>query len=437
MASLASDDAFLAKYAGEAAPAESHSSSANDDAALWGGPDLASLDEILAAQKALRDYPDVLRTPLVRLTEPFAIRGGGGAGEEPAPPTILLKLESLQTTGSFKLRGFRYKFRRSDKAKLKKCGVVTMSAGNAGKACAYLGQKEGVDVKIFMPASAPDDRKAMLESFGATVVKTPGARLLEKVAAAIADEGRVFVHPFDDVDIVRGHASCGLEILEDAPAVDLVAVCCGGGGLLSGVAAAVKQACPAAGQCLVTVASGFGGFASMGGGSAFASQKASYNPPPPRETRRFQQAGPPPDDYKVDGLPRVVGVEPEGACSMVLSVAAGEAAWCPDGGATHTVAHGLAPPFAGRACYNHVRKFVDDVVAVTDDDMRAATQLLFRAGIVAEVSGAAALAAVLAGKCGSARELAGKTVVCTVSGRNIGFDEFEAAIADLSKPMAH
>ena len=233
-----------------------------------------------------------------------------------------------------------------------------------------------------------------------------------------------------NISYMWGQGTIGVEILKHRTGKPLHAifVCCGGGGLLSGVAAAVKQACPAAGQTIVTAGtSGFGGFGGGAGGVA----------PPPRETRRFAQAGPPPEDYKAEGLPRVVGVEPEGACSMVLSVAAGSAQWCPDGGATHTVAHGLAPPFAGRACYNHVARFVDAVVAVTDDDMRAATRLLFRAGIVAEVSGAAGLAAVLAGKCGSAQELAGKTVVCTVSGRNIGFDEMTAAIADLSKPMAH
>lgn len=102
-------------------------------------------------------------------------------------------------------------------------------------------------------------------------------------------------------------------------------VCCGGGGLLAGVAAAIK----------------------LSGSAA-----------------------------------RVVGVEPAGAPSMVLSRQAGHAAWCPAGGSTSTIAHGLAPPFAGRACFNHVQQFVDDVVTVTDEEMRDATRLLYRAGLV-------------------------------------------------------
>ena len=75
---------------------------------------------------------------------------------------------------------------------------------------------------------------------GATVEKVPGEQLLDAVAQCIADEQRVLIHPFDDVDLIRGHASCGLEILEDQPDVDVVVVCCGGGGLLAGIAAAIK-----------------------------------------------------------------------------------------------------------------------------------------------------------------------------------------------------
>ena len=101
----------------------------------------------------------------------------------------------------------------------------------------------------------------------------------------------------------------------------------------------------------------------------------------------------------------------------------------PGGGKTDTIAHGLAPPFAGRACFNHVDRFVDEVVTVTDDEMRHATRALYKAGVVAEVSGAAAVAAVLAGK------VEGKKVVCTVSGRNIDIEEYEHALSD--RPMAH
>lgn len=124
---------------------------------------------------------------------------------------------------------------------------------------------------------------------------------------------------------------------------------------------------------------------------------------------------------------RVIGVEPEGANSMYLSKQSGKAEWMPNGGKTDTIAHGLAPPFAGRACYNHVRSFVDELVLVSDEELRHATRALYKAGIVSEVSGAAAVAAVLACKI---KDIEGKKVVCTVSGRNIDIAEYEEILSD-------
>lgn len=155
------------------------------------------------------------------------------------------------------------------------------------------------------------------------------------------------------------------------PEKDIVVVCCGGGGLLAGIASAIK----------------------LSGSNA-----------------------------------KVIGVEPEGANSMCLSKISGSPEWMPDG-KTNTIAHGLAPPFAGRACYNHVHRFVDEMVTVTDEEMRTATRELFKSGIVAEVSGAAAVAAVLAGKIGDQSYLCGKNIVCTVSGRNIDIAELAEVIA--------
>ena len=133
-----------------------------DEASLWGDPTtLATLEELHAARAALQTYDDILRTPLL----PSWPVGGA---------RISLKLESLQTTGSFKIRGMRYKLHVSDVARLRSEGVVTLSAGNAGKAVAYLGQACGYSAKVFMPETAPDDRKRMMELMGATVVKVPG-----------------------------------------------------------------------------------------------------------------------------------------------------------------------------------------------------------------------------------------------------------------------
>ena len=149
---------------------------------------------------------------------------------------------------------------------------------------------------------------------------------------------------------------------------------CGGGGLLSGVAAAVK----------------------LSGSSAV-----------------------------------VIGVEPEGANSMGRSMEAGRALWMPNG-RTDTIAHGLAPPFAGRACYNHVAKFVDEMVTVTDLDIKKATRALYDVGIVSEVSGAAAVAAVLFGRVGN---ISGKRVVCVVSGRNISPQELMHDVFECHRGM--
>ena len=130
-----------------------------DEAALWGDPTtLCTLEELHAARAALQTYADVLRTPLLP---------SWPVGEA----RISLKLESLQTTGSFKIRGMRYKLHVSDVARLQGAGVVTLSAGNAGKAVAYLGQACGYNAKVFMPETAPDERKRMMEALGATVVK--------------------------------------------------------------------------------------------------------------------------------------------------------------------------------------------------------------------------------------------------------------------------
>eukprot|EP01046_Picozoa_sp_COSAG06_P045882 COSAG06_NODE_6411_length_2944_cov_14.298770_2_plen_206_part_00 len=188
---------------------------ADADALLWGDTSkLVTLGEIQTAQTALATYPDVLRTPM--LSDWPLDLGSAGAGGQ---PQLSLKLESLQTTGSFKLRGMRYKLHTSDVAQLRAAGVVTLSSGNAGRAVSYMCQAEGIDAKVYMPENAPDHKKEMMEGLGATVVKVPGQDLLDEVAACITAEDRVLVHPFDDLDLIRGHASCGAHALS-------VCLCC-------------------------------------------------------------------------------------------------------------------------------------------------------------------------------------------------------------------
>jgi threonine dehydratase len=131
---------------------------ATDDSVLWGSEtELCTFEQLEAAQRALRTYPDVLRTPLLKDWTLDTLQGGS--------TRISLKMESLQTTGSFKIRGMRYKLHVSDVAQLQSSGVATLSAGNAGKAVSYLAQQSSVDAKVFMPDTAPDDRKAMASSW--------------------------------------------------------------------------------------------------------------------------------------------------------------------------------------------------------------------------------------------------------------------------------
>eukprot|EP00927_Polykrikos_kofoidii_P045336 TRINITY_DN3927_c0_g3_i1.p1 TRINITY_DN3927_c0_g3~~TRINITY_DN3927_c0_g3_i1.p1 ORF type:complete len:341 (+),score=61.80 TRINITY_DN3927_c0_g3_i1:185-1207(+) len=327
-------------------------------ARLWGPADeLCTLAQLQEARERLLGAEDVLRTPLVPLRLPTSS----------GSPNVLAKLENLQTCGSFKIRGMKNKLLKSGVDDLRQKGMLTFSAGNAGRAVAYLGQSLGIPTNIIMPNTVPPERRSLLESMGARVQQVPSEELLNTVTARLESEDSVLVHPFDDLDLICGHASCGLEVLEDCHDVDVVVVCCGGGGLVAGVGAAVK----------------------LSGSSA-----------------------------------RVLAVEPVGAQSMRISFDKAEQSWCP-GGKTDTICHGLAPPFAGKATFNHCRHFVDEVVLVTDEEVKSAVRFLFEQGHVVEASGAAAVAAVLAGKCG---DLTAKKVVCTLSGRNISADDYSSIL---------
>lgn len=236
-------------------------------------------------------------------------------------------------------------------------GVVTMSAGNAGRSFSTLAKAEQLDALVIMPDSVPIERRAAMEALGSTVEVAPLQNLqqvgqanqhmpppsithrsLQVVNNHVVQHGRRYVAPYDDLALIAGHGSVGLEILEDFPDVEVVLVCCGGGGLVSGVAAAVKM-----------------------------------------------KAG--------DGV-RVYAVEPEGAPTMALSVKAGSPQ--PYDPALHgTHAHGLAAPYAGPISFEHVKKFVDGVLLVSDEELAAAARVMYELGFVAETAGCAGVAAVL------------------------------------------
>ena len=266
-----------------------------------------------------------------------------------------LKLEMFQKTGSFKPRGVLNKLHHMSPREQQR-GVISVSSGNHAAALAYAASLSGVQSTIVMPAGAVASKVDATKGYGGEVVLTEGD-LMETVRSVQQERGLTMVHPFDDPMIIAGAGTTGLEVLEDLSDVDVVVVGVGGGGLISGVAAAVKLQRPDA---------------------------------------------------------TVIGVEPEGACAMTLSLREGKLV---NLDRVDTVADGLAPPFTGEHPLAHVQRFVDDVVLVTDEEIiDAMAVILERTKVVAEPAAASTLGALLSGK---AKLPAGSKVVCLLSGGNI------------------
>ncbi len=289
-----------------------------------------------------------------------------------AGTTVVLKQELFQRTGSFKPRGALAVMLDLDAQALAR-GVTAVSAGNHAMAVAYAARALGTTAKVVMPKTANAFRVAGCRALGAEL------ELVDDVHAAFARvreiqqaEGRSFVHPFEGPKIALGTATLGLELMEDAPELDAVVVPIGGGGLAAGVAAAVKQLRP--------------------------------------QTRVF-------------------GVEPMGADSMHRSFAAGSPQAID---AVRTIADSLGAPHAEPYSFALVRRFVDELVLVDDDQLRAAMALLFRsAKLAVEPAGAAATAAL----CGPLREtLRGLKVGLVVCGANIDEATFAAQLL-AAKPV--
>jgi threonine dehydratase len=288
----------------------------------------------------------ILRTPLVS-SHSLGERVGAEA---------FLKLENLQRTGSFKVRGAIHAMSRLSAA-ARAAGVVTMSAGNAAQAIAYAGRAQGVRVTVVMPESAPKTKIAATQGYGGEIRFAPDMTRLLPMVQELQAQGLHFLHPFDDDDVIAGHASLGLEIVEDVPDVDLVVVPVGGGGLISGVALVLKALRPGV---------------------------------------------------------RIVGVEPEGAPGVRRALDAGQVVRLES---VTTVADGLAAPFAGERNLEIIRRDVDDVVLVNDDVILDGLRFLVaRARIVPEPAGAAAVGALLSG---AVKAKARDRVVAIVSGGNV------------------
>jgi threonine dehydratase len=270
---------------------------------------------------------------------------------------LYLKAEHLQKTGSFKARGMSNRMATLS-AEARERGAITLSAGNAGQAYAWAGRMAGVPVTVVMPAGAVRSKVEACLGYGARVVlhgEHVGDTFAEMERIRDAEE-LTFVHPFNDPAVIAGHGTIGLELLEDVPDVDVLVVGVGGGGLISGVAAAVKALRP--------------------------------------------------------GI-RVIGVEPELANAVSLALERNEIVPIQP----RSVADGLGAPFAGTWTLAMVRRYVDDIVLLDDPTILAGMRFaLERLKQVVEPAGAAALAAVLAGRV---RIRDGERVAVLLSGGNV------------------
>jgi threonine dehydratase len=185
---------------------------------------MLGLEQIRAATERAR--PHVLRTPLIPVD---------GA---------LLKLECLQPTGSFKVRGFFAAAVALSPDRLQR-GLITVSAGNAAAACAYVASRLGVPCRVVMFDSAPATKVEGVKRWGGSIVSMPREGVLRWMATeGWKDEPEHFIHPFADPDVQAGHGGLGLELLEDVPDLARVLVPVGGGGLIGGVASALKRSRP-------------------------------------------------------------------------------------------------------------------------------------------------------------------------------------------------
>jgi threonine dehydratase len=305
---------------------------------------LASLEELRGIHAASGAI--VRRTPVFSLAS-LQERCGG---------QIMVKAENLQRTGSFKLRGALSKLSTLGE---RATGVVAGSAGNHAQALAYAARARGLPCTVYMPARAAISKIAAVEAFGARV-ELGGESVddcVDRARAHAEEHGAVFVHPFDDEDIVRGQAGVGLELLDDIPDLAHVLVPIGGGGLAGGVAMAVKLQRPEV---------------------------------------------------------RVSGVQAAACAPFLASLREGRPIPVP---AAATIADGIAIKSPGELTLGLIERWVDDVVAVEDDDIAEALILLLERGkLLPEGAGAATTAALLTG---AVKPAATGVTVSIVSGGNV------------------
>lgn len=270
---------------------------------------------------------------------------------------VYLKTENLQLTGSFKVRGAYYKISQlSDEEKAK--GIIACSAGNHAQGVALASKRNNIPCLITMPDGAPISKVEATKGYGAEVclVSNSYDDAYNKAIELQESEGRTFIHPFDDVDVIAGQATVGLEIIEQLKDVDIIVCPIGGGGLISGVATAVKSLKP---TC------------------------------------------------------QIIGVQAEGASSMYTSIHKEKIIELES---VNTFADGIAVKQPGVNTFDIITKYVDDIVTVSDDETAAAIlSLMEKHKLVTEGAGAVSVAAVMFNKI----KAENKNIVCILSGGNI------------------
>ncbi|MDS0297714.1 threonine ammonia-lyase [Halogeometricum sp. S1BR25-6] len=280
---------------------------------------------------------------------------------------VHLKLENNQRTGSFKIRGAMNRIATLSEEE-REAGVVTASAGNHAQGVALAATRAGVDSTVVMPEHAPISKVKATRRYGGRAV-LHGADYDEAQARAHeieAEEGRTYVHAFDDDYVMAGQGTIGLEIVEDCPDVDTVVVPIGGGGLISGIATAVKAQLPDA---------------------------------------------------------RVVGVQAEGASSAAESLRKGSVH---ELDSVNTIADGIATRRVGDKPFEVIRERVDEIVTVSDEEIAVAlTYLLERSKTLVEGAGAVALAALVFEKFDYEE---GEVVVPALCGGNIDMNQLTTVV---------
>jgi threonine dehydratase len=297
---------------------------------------MITVSDLHSAQSRLRGV-----TVRTRLSEfPPTPGAEPPAAVRPGEARLFLKPENQQPIGAFKLRGAYNKIAALSEAERQR-GVISYSSGNHAQGVAYAARALRVKSVIVMPNNAPRIKREATAKLGAEIVLVgPGSEERQRKAEQLAaQQGYIVVPPYNDEKIIAGQGTIGLEILEDLPEVEAIFSPVGGGGLISGVAAAIKLSNP-----------------------------------------------------KI----KVIGVEPELAADAQASLRSGKIVQFPAEQVSRTLADGLRTQSVGPINFDHIRHYVDDIITVTEDEIRQAMKLLAqRPETVAEPSGAVSVAGFL------------------------------------------